>query len=51
MNFKKILIILRKVIAVLIPMMYDKHLDYDQEEIKKVESHESDGDPPHHIDG
>lgn len=42
MNFKKILIILRKVTAVLIPMMYDKHLDYDQEEVKKDESHKGD---------
>ncbi len=39
MDYKKILIRLRKVIAVLFSMGFDKHLDYDQEEAEKEESH------------
>lgn len=42
MNFKKFLIIARKVIAVLFSMGFDKHLDYDQEEVKEEESHKDD---------
>jgi hypothetical protein len=39
MDFKEILIKLRKVIAVLFSIGFDKHLDYDQEEITEEESH------------
>jgi hypothetical protein len=42
MDFKKILIKLRKVIAVLFALGYDKHLDYDQKEVKEEESHNGD---------
>ena len=42
MNFEKILIKLRKVIAILISIGYDKHLDYDQDEEKEEESYKGD---------
>lgn len=42
MDYKKILTKLRKVIAVLFAVGFDKHLDYDQEEVKKDESHKGD---------
>ena len=42
MDFKKMLIKLRKVIAVLFSIGFDKHLDYDQEEIKEEESRKDD---------
>lgn len=42
MNFKKFLIIARKVIGVLFSMGFDKHLDYDQDEEKEEESYKGD---------
>lgn len=42
MDFKKILTNLRNVIAILFSMGYDKHLDYDQREVKEEESHKGD---------
>lgn len=42
MDYKKILIRLRKVIAVLFSMGFDKHLDYDQEDVMEEDSHEDD---------
>ena len=38
MDFKKILIKLRKVIAVLFSIGFDKHLDYDQDKVSEDKS-------------
>lgn len=37
MDFKKILIKLRKVIAILFSIGYDRHLDYEQDEVSEDE--------------
>jgi len=37
MDFKKILIKLRKVIAILFSIGYDKHLDYEQDKVSEDE--------------